>query len=112
MFLLFSVLGAKVSKIEKFDIDIPLLDEMSLLEYGFNLKVVELPGHTEGSIGLVSNDVFFVGDVLMNMTKPGLSLLYQELFDLFHYGNIISEYEGRKIYFGHGKPVDNRKIWK
>lgn len=48
----------------------------------------------------------------MNMTKPGLSLLYQELFDLFHCGNIISEYEGRKIYFGHGKPVDNRKIWK
>lgn len=40
----------------------------SLNEYGVDAKVVELPGHTEGSVGLeIEGDKLFVGDALMNM---------------------------------------------
>ena len=41
-------------------------------DYGFpDIKVVELPGHSRGSIGLlVSDDAILVGDALDNWIKP------------------------------------------
>lgn len=67
------VLLVSLSSFEKDTLDIfePMVylqDGDNLNEYGVDAKVVELPGHTEGSIGLeIEGDKLFVGDALMNM---------------------------------------------
>ena len=50
-------------------------------DYGFpDIKVVELPGHSMGSIGLlVSDDAILVGDALDNWIKPGMGHLYTDI---------------------------------
>ena len=51
----------------KFKPDILLRDEQSLKEYGFNAKIIHIPGHTKGSIGILTEEGdLFAGDTLVN----------------------------------------------
>lgn len=83
----------------------------SLSEYGVRAKIIALPGHTNGSIGLdIEKEGIIVGDALMNMFYPTLSMLYHNYEQMIESANKISKFGNRKIYFGHGKPVQNR-MW-
>lgn len=50
----------------------------NLSDYGVEAKVVELPGHMQGSIGIEVENNLFVGDALMNMSYPTVSMLYTD----------------------------------
>lgn len=80
----------------------------TLAEYGFpNIKVVELPGHSKGSIGLlVADDAFLVGDALDNWIKPGMGHLYTDLEAEKKTVEKIRSFGKRTYYYGHGKPTD------
>ena len=65
-----------MDSLEVFDPIIYLKNGDDLSEYGIAAKVVELPGHTKGSIGVEIEDNLFVGDALMNMFYPTVSMLY------------------------------------
>ena len=80
----------------------------TLSDYGFpEIKVVELPGHTKGSIGLlVGEDSILVGDALDNWIKPGMGHLYCDLEEQKRTAEKIHSLGPRKIYYGHGKPTD------
>lgn len=71
--------------------------------------IVELPGHTKGSIGVKIGDNLFVGDALMNMFYPTISILYTNEQEMLKSAKYISELGEQTIYFGHGKPKQNRK---
>ena len=104
------VLSVSLSSFEKeslevFEPSIYLKNGDNLMEYGIDAKVVELPGHTKGSIGLlVENDKLFVGDALMNMFYPTVSMLYVDEQAMLSSAKYISELGEKTIYFGHGKP--------
>lgn len=70
-------------------------------------KVVELPGHTKGSIGIEVENNLFVGDALMNMFYPTVSMLYADEQEMLSSVKYISELRDKTIYFGHGKPKRN-----
>ena len=80
----------------------------TLADYGFpDVKVVELPGHSKGSIGLlVSDDALLVGDALDNWIKPGMGHLYTDLEAEKKTVEKIRSYGRRMYYYGHGKPTD------
>lgn len=79
--------------------------------YGISAAVIRLPGHTRGSIGLdVAGQYLIVGDALMNMFYPTVSMLYHDRNTMLESAKRISALGERTIYFGHGKPVKNR-IW-
>ena len=82
----------------------------TLADYGFpDLKVVELPGHTKGSIGLLVGDsAILVGDALDNWIRPGVGHLFYDLDVQKETAEKIRSYGPRKVYYGHGKPTDNR----
>ena len=80
-----------------------------LSEYGIVAKVVELPGHTKGSIGIEIEDNLFVGDALMNMFYPTVSMLYVDEQEMISSAKYISELGEKTICFGHGKTKRNRK---
>lgn len=106
---LFSSLGAKFCKIDHFEVDELISGEKTMQKCGMDLKIVELPGHTQGSIGIILENHFFVGDALMNMTGPGISLLYENREDLQKSARKITEAGEFTIHFGHGAEADNRQ---
>lgn len=98
------------NRIPEFVPDIYLHDGDPLHEYGIDAKVMELPGHTSGSIGLdIEEQHFIAGDAVMNLFYPGLSMIYQDRELMVESAQKISTLGKRKIYFGHGNPVENRE---
>ncbi|WP_313580796.1 MBL fold metallo-hydrolase [Lacrimispora sp.] len=80
-----------------------------LKDYGINARIMGLPGHTRGSIGIdLDEKAVIVGDALMNMFYPGLSLVYWDREKMLKSADKISALGARKVYFGHGSPVENR----
>ena len=83
----------------------------SLENYGINATIVELPGHTEGSIGvMVGNTDFIVGDALMNIFYPSKSMLYNDRKGMEASASKVSNSEAKMIHFGHGNSIANR-VW-
>lgn len=108
------VLSVSLSSFEKDSLEVfePIIyleNDDDLSEYGIAAKVVELPGHTKGSIGIKVEGNLFVGDALMNMFYPTVSMLYVDEQEMLSSAKYISELGDKTIYFGHGKPKRNRK---
>ena len=79
-------------------------------DYGIDARIVALPGHTEGSIGLdVEETNLVVGDALMNMFYPTVSMLFHNRGAMLESAEKISTLGRRMLYFGHGRPVSNRR---
>lgn len=84
-----------------------------LADYGIDAKIIALPGHTDGSIGVnVEGRHLLVGDALMNMFYPTVSMLYHNKTAMLESARKISALGERTIYFGHGKPTANRQWGK
>lgn len=99
-----------VRAVPEFKPDLLLHDGGSLSSYGIHAKIISLPGHTNGSIGLdVEHRHLIVGDALMNMFYPTVSMLYHNRETMLESAGKISSLGDRTIWFGHGKPVPNRK---
>lgn len=90
--------------LEKFVPEIYLKDGDDLNDYGIDAKIIELPGHTKGSIGVKIKDGLFVGDALMNMFYPTISMLYTDEQEMLASVKHINGLGVKTIYFGHGKP--------
>lgn len=96
-----------------FDPTVFLHDGDSLSEYGIDARIIELPGHTDGSIGVdVENKNLIVGDALMNMFYPTISMLYHNKNQMLESAQKISALGSRTVFFGHGKPVANKQWTK
>ena len=99
----------ETDRIPEFTPEIFLKEGDWLKDYGINARIMELPGHTRGSIGLdLDEKNVIVGDALMNMFYPGLSMVYWDRGEMVKSADKISALGARKVYFGHGSPVENR----
>jgi len=99
------------SKMKAFTPSVFLKDGDDLTEYDISAKVIGLPGHTKGSIGIdVDGKELIVGDALMNMFYPTVAMLYNDEKVMKDSAKKITGLGERIIYFGHGKPVKN-KAW-
>jgi len=86
-------------------------DGDDLTEYGVSAKVIGLPGHTKGSIGIdVGGKDLIVGDALMNIFYPTVSMLYHDEKAMLDSARKITALGERTVYFGHGRPTRNR-VW-
>lgn len=80
-------------------------DGDDLSSYGIDAKIIGLPGHTNGSVGVdVEGTDLIVGDALDNWITPATGHLYTNLEDLKNSAEKIKSLGQRTIYFGHGKP--------
>ena len=78
----------------------------SLSEYGIDAKIIELPGHTKGSVGVdVGGTDLIVGDALDNWITPATGHLYYDKEALEKSAAKIRALGPRTIYYGHGKPT-------
>ncbi len=84
-------------------------DGDDLSAYGFDAKIIGLPGHTKGSIGVdVEGKDLLVGDELDNWISPATGHLYNDLDAIKKSADKITALGERTIYYGHGKPTKNK----
>jgi glyoxylase-like metal-dependent hydrolase (beta-lactamase superfamily II) len=96
---------------DKFIPDIYLTDGQSLNEYGFNAKVVHIPGHTKGSIGILTGDGnLFAGDTFTNRRKPEVANYIENSLDLENSTERLKKMNIKMIYPGHGNPFEFQQI--
>jgi len=97
-------------KAEPFEVRVFLKDGDLLDGYGIPATIIELPGHTKGSIGIMVGETgIIVGDALMNMFYPTKSPLYGNRAVMEESAAKISSLGDAIVYFGHGKPTKNRR---
>lgn len=93
----------KKNKIEEVDPHIILENGMSLTDYGVDGKIIALPGHTKGSVGvLLATGEFLVGDAMQNIKTPSATWCFEDYEQSQKSKELILRI-GTKIFYGHGK---------
>ncbi len=65
-------------KPHKFELSVAFKGGEKLDEYGVEARIVALPGHTEGSVGVLAGDEMIVGDAMFNVLKPTVARMYED----------------------------------
>jgi len=94
--------------LERFKPDLVVDEGFELGAYGLNARILHIPGHSKGSIGvLTSGGDLFSGDLFYNI--PG----FHFIDDLSDHQASLKKLDGLKIervYPGHGKPFSAERI--
>lgn len=102
--LLFKVLAGK-REWEGFEPDHLLDGETDLDAYGLDAQLLEFPGHTAGSIGvLFSNGDLIAGDLVANLRKPSVAMFAQDLQRMKADIRGLKARGVKMLYPGHGNP--------
>jgi hydroxyacylglutathione hydrolase len=94
-----------MDQFERFTPDLFLEEGQRLDDYGFNASVLHIPGHTPGSIALLSAAGDLIcGDTLQNYTKPLPTVIIADTVQLAESVKRLKNSPARMVYPGHGKP--------
>jgi len=97
--------------LEAFEPDLILSDGQDLRNIGFDAKVVHIPGHSMGSIGILTADGdFFSGDTINNRKKPTVADIVENETALAASLEKIRTLNIRNVYPSHGKPFPMKEM--
>ena len=92
-------------KPDRFMPDVLIADGFALSEYGLEARAILIPGHSKGSIGILTADGgFFCGDLFDNTKKPALNSIIDDRDAAIQSAAKLGSLKIRRIYPGHGKP--------
>ena len=92
-------------------IDTLLKDNQVINKYGIKLKIIPLPGHTNGSIGISYKNYLFAGDSIVNRRKtPQIAYQNQNNEEAHKSYLKISLLEPEIIFVGHDKEITYDKL--
>jgi glyoxylase-like metal-dependent hydrolase (beta-lactamase superfamily II) len=93
-----------LGRFDRFEPDVLLSDGQGLEEYGFDAKVLHVPGHSPGSIGVLSHaGDLFCGDLPTNTDRPRQNSMAERISDLHASVERLGKLEIERVYPGHGK---------
>jgi hydroxyacylglutathione hydrolase len=91
-------------RIRKFKPDFTIDEGYDLSDYGLNARVLHLPGHSKGSIGiLTSGGDLFCGDLFINTNEQELNSIIDDPVEADASAKKVKIYEINTVYPGHGK---------
>ena len=100
-------------KFVPFKPDLYISDGQSLSEYGIHAGILHLPGHSKGSIGvLTANSDLICGDLFMNMPRPNLHFMIDDLPAANASIKKLRSLGIKTVYPGHGKPFPMELLLK
>lgn len=98
-------LGGGLKKTDRFTPDMHIDDSYDFSEFGLDAKVIYLPGHSKGSIGiLTSTGDLFCGDLLENTKNPSKNSLIADKKAFNSSVEKLKQLKLHTIYPGHGEP--------
>jgi glyoxylase-like metal-dependent hydrolase (beta-lactamase superfamily II) len=96
---------------EAFEPDVLLEDGQDLSAYGLDARVVHLPGHSSGSIGILAGDGdLFCGDLLVNVVRPSLHYYIDDVAQAHESIRKLSGLGVGTVYPGHGRPFPSSEL--
>ena len=111
--IVLSLIRWNLKKADRFEPDLIIKNEEDLSEFGFNAKVIHLPGHSKGSIGILTSDGdFFCGDLLGYNKKPEKGSLIDNKKQFNASIEKLKDFEIKTVYPGHGKPFLMEEFWE
>lgn len=95
----------RFGKSERFTPDILLYDGDHLSEFALDARVISIPGHSSGSIGiLTAGGDLLCGDLFENTVNPGLGSIMDDLTSAQASVEKLKGFTIATVYPGHGKP--------
>jgi len=116
MFLQYKDVITKVTQkmldeFERFSPDVLLEDGFDLLPYGFDATVIHVPGHTKGSVAILTkNGELIAGDTFANIDKPSPSPNASDFLQLADSINRLKNLTIETVYPGHGSSFSFEEI--
>ncbi|MBL8132892.1 MAG: MBL fold metallo-hydrolase [Anaerolineae bacterium] len=100
-------------KDDQFTPDLWLKEGDDLSVFGFDARVIELPGHSRGNIGLLTDERdLFCGDLLGNLGQPKLWSLIDDPAAAAASVEKLRPMPIRTVYPGHGKAFRIKELWE
>jgi len=92
-------------RVAKFKPDFTIDEKSDLSKYGLDAKVLYLPGHSKGSIGILTAcGKLFCGDLFTNRKKPEPNSVVDDLNKLNESIDRVKGLKIQMVYPGHGQP--------
>jgi glyoxylase-like metal-dependent hydrolase (beta-lactamase superfamily II) len=92
-------------KSSRFKADLYIADGHDLSEYGLDARVISIPGHSKGSIGILTADGdVFCGDLFTNGGKPALNSIMDDPGAAKASVERLRSLGVNTVYPGHGSP--------
>ena len=103
----------RLRKSDRFNPDLYIEDGYDFSGYGFDAKVIHLPGHSKGSIEILTADGnLFCGDLLTNINKPKIFSIIDDSTAANASIEKIKSLKINTVYPGHGKPFSMSSFTK
>lgn len=98
-------LFASLGKVNRFTPDVFLQEGDSLAPYGMDAEIISIPGHSPGSVGILTcaGDLF-CGDLLVSTHAPQLNSLVDDLEQMQTSLRRLRGIGVQRVYPGHGAP--------
>lgn len=92
-------------RITKFKPDLIIDENSDLSKYGLDAEVIYLPGHSKGSIGILTKSGEFIcGDLFTNVKKPEQNSMVDNKNELNNSINKLKNLKIETVFPGHGRP--------
>jgi len=103
----------RLSRSDRFKPDVYVGDGDDLAAYGFDAKVLHIPGHSRGSIGIqTTGGDLFCGDLLSNTNRPALGSIIDDPATANASLEKLKSLEIVTVYPGHGKSFPMEALWQ
>jgi hydroxyacylglutathione hydrolase len=98
-------LFARFGSSDRFTPDLVYEKDADLIEYGMDARIISIPGHSQGSIGmLTSTGDLFCGDLFENTKTPGLNSIMDDIKEARSSLKKLATMPVAMVYPGHGRP--------
>ena len=102
----------KLGESDRFRPDVLLKEGDTLAEYGLEATIIEIPGHSKGSIGILTPEGhFFCGDLLANVRRPAVWSIIDDQAAAQASVDKLASYPVEITYPGHGRPFAMAEFW-
>lgn len=98
-------LFARFGRSERFTPDLFFEKDGDLSDFGSDARIISIPGHSKGSIGILTPERdLFCGDLFENTKVPGLNSIMDDLQQAQTSVRKLADMDIAMIYPGHGSP--------
>jgi len=101
----------RLGKSDRFKPDLYVGEGHDFSEQGFDARVVEIPGHSKGSIGILGSDGdLFCGDLLANNEKPAVWSIIDDQNAARTSIEKLKKLQIANVFPGHGRPFPMKQF--
>jgi glyoxylase-like metal-dependent hydrolase (beta-lactamase superfamily II) len=93
----------RFGRLERFTPDLLLENDGDLSEFGMDARIISIPGHSRGSLGILTSERdLFCGDLFENIKAPCLNSIMDDLEEAQSSCRKLAELNIGLVYPGHG----------